>query len=106
MGGTFDPGVMAAMDEAIIARATAEVRTITGLDQAPDLAAVWRHPNAIPQYQVGHGALVETVESGLREVPGLHLLGTALRGVGVNDCIRNATALARTLTGPSASGSP
>jgi oxygen-dependent protoporphyrinogen oxidase len=47
--------------------------------------------NAIPQYAVGHSALVGHVRDVLqRDFPSLHLVGNSWGGVGVNDCVENA----------------
>jgi oxygen-dependent protoporphyrinogen oxidase len=43
----------------------------------------------MPQYQVGHLARVEAIESCLRAHPGLALAGGAYRGVGIADCVRS-----------------
>lgn len=47
--------------------------------------------NAIPQYVVGHAALVDSIRGALqRDFPSLHLVGNSWGGVGVNDCVENA----------------
>lgn len=100
LGGTgpgFDPGVVNRPDEQIIADAARELQEITGLLRAPDFARVWRHPAGIPQPRPGHLRLIATVDAGLRRHQGLTLLGHAVRGVGVNESIRAATAFAKAL---------
>jgi protoporphyrinogen/coproporphyrinogen III oxidase len=96
-GGTFDPDAVEESDDALVRRAWQELRTIAGLSRFPDVTAVWRIRDAIPQYELGHLARVTTVERATATLPGLHVLGLALFGIGVNDCIRAATQLARTI---------
>ena len=61
----------------------------------PALTVVRRWPNSLPQYSVGHPARVADLESRLRALPGLTLLGNALHGVGIPDLIRDARQAAR-----------
>jgi oxygen-dependent protoporphyrinogen oxidase len=71
-----------------------DLRRALGVRGAPVLAAVRRWPRAIPQYEVGHGRFVERAAEIERELPGLRIGGSFLRGVSVADCIKNATELA------------
>jgi oxygen-dependent protoporphyrinogen oxidase len=59
----------------------------------PALVRVVRWPKAIPQYNIGHKARLFRVQALLQPLIGLHLLGNAYEGVGLNDCVRNASAL-------------
>lgn len=60
---------------------------------------VSRWPDSFPQYPPGHGAAVTRAEADLsRALPGVHLAGASLRGVGIPACIRSANdAVARAL---------
>jgi oxygen-dependent protoporphyrinogen oxidase len=60
------------------------------------ITVIRRWPNSLPQYAVGHLDRVAELESRLRALPGLTLLGNALHGVGIPDLIRAARAAART----------
>jgi oxygen-dependent protoporphyrinogen oxidase len=96
LGGTFDPAIVDAPDDAIAARALGDLRRVAGLRADPDFVAVWRHPAGIPQYDLGHAARLGAIDDDLRRHAGLHVLGQATTGVGVNDGIAAAAALART----------
>jgi oxygen-dependent protoporphyrinogen oxidase len=96
-GGTFEPAIVDASDDAIVAEAVGDLRRVTGLRVDPDFAAVWRHPAGIPQYDLAHSARLRAIEDALRARPGLHVLGQATSGVGVNDGIAAAAAFARGL---------
>jgi protoporphyrinogen/coproporphyrinogen III oxidase len=97
-GGTFEPAIVDAPDDAIAASAVADLRRVAGLRVDPDFVAVWRHPAGIPQYDLGHAARVRAVADDLARLPGLHVVGQATTGVGVNDGIRAAAELARGLS--------
>ena len=57
---------------------------------APAFAIVRRWPLSLPQYAVGHLERIATLDRELTAIPGLHLLGSGLRGVGLPDLIREA----------------
>jgi oxygen-dependent protoporphyrinogen oxidase len=94
-GPGFEPDIVDKTDDQIAGRALSDLRTITGLKADPDLVRVWRHPDGIPLYRPGHADRVIAVDNALRQHAGLFILGQALRGVGVNEGIRAATALVR-----------
>jgi len=73
-------------DAARIARE--ELREVLGIAGEPVLerASLW--PYARPVYEVGHEARVREIER--RTPPGLHLAGSAYRGMSLPDCIRDA----------------
>ena len=53
----------------------------------PELVRITRWQGVMPSYTVGHLARVAAVETALADRPGLRIAGSALRGVGVPDCI-------------------
>jgi protoporphyrinogen/coproporphyrinogen III oxidase len=67
-----------------------ELASITGINAEPILARTYRWPNAMPQYNVGHQARLEQIDRELATLPRIGLTGSAYRGVGIPDCIRNA----------------
>ncbi len=65
----------------------ADLQRITGISAAPVASRVYRWPESLPQYGVGHVRFIEEVKT---SVPaGLHLSGAFLRGVGMPDCVRS-----------------
>jgi len=81
-----------------------DVRDLLGIAGPPVLTRVWRHPRAMPQYEVGHLDRVAAIEARLAALPGLTVAGAAYRGVGVPDCVHSgeerADQLLRTMGGP------
>lgn len=100
LGPGFDPGVVDRPDGQVIEETVRDLNVVAGLGRQPDFARVWRHRNGIPQLRPGHLRLVAAIDAGLRRHPGLFLLGHAVRGVGVNESIRAATAFAAGLAPP------
>ena len=69
-----------------------------GLTGPPADVRVSRWDESLPQYQVGHGALVDDIETTMTaEHPGLVLAGAAYRGVGLPACINDGRSAARRL---------
>src|SRR5690606_31143866 len=81
-------------DAALVRAARRELRELMGIRAEPRFALVTRFVRAMPQYTLGHLARAEAIEAMLRELPGIHLAGNALRGVGIPDTIRNAEEIA------------
>jgi oxygen-dependent protoporphyrinogen oxidase len=98
LGGTgpgFQPEIIDMSDERIAEHAVADLKTVAGLRKAPDLVRVWKHPRGLPLYAPGHAARVAALDEALREQRGLFVIGHGLRGLGVNESIRAATALVK-----------
>lgn len=100
LGGAFVPAVIDLPDAALAQAAVADLRGAAGGFPDPAFTAIWRHRDALPQYEPGHLARAAAAEAALQRQPGLHVLGMALRGVGLADCIRNAEALAARIGPP------
>jgi len=94
LGGTFDPALVDADDATIAAQAIGDLRKVTGLARDPDFVDVWRARPGIPQYDLTHADRVRAVDEAVARLSGLAVIGNALRGVGVNDCIAAATRVA------------
>jgi oxygen-dependent protoporphyrinogen oxidase len=94
LGGTFDPAIVDASDDAVAAQAAGDLRRVAGLARDPDFVAVYRYPAGIPQYDLGQAARVRAVDAALAALPGLTVIGQAVRGVGLADCIRAGAAVA------------
>jgi protoporphyrinogen/coproporphyrinogen III oxidase len=79
-------------DAALTAAMLEELREKMGVSAKPAFTRINRWPNSMPQYHVGHRALVKRIEAALPN--GVHLVGNAYSGVGVPDCIRLAKLVA------------
>jgi oxygen-dependent protoporphyrinogen oxidase len=90
MGGACFPQYINLSDDEVVAKVREDLAVTMGIDAAPEFVRVFRHPQAIPQYTVGHGARLQGVEDLLRAHPGLILTGNSYRGIGLNDCVAAA----------------
>ena len=76
-------------DDEILETVHRELRDILKLDARPIFARVYRWRGAMAQYEPGHIARVQRIETRVAEIPGLALAGNAYHGIGVPDCIRS-----------------
>lgn len=79
-------------DEAIVQVAHMQLSAILGaLPERAEITVVRRWPQSLPQYSVGHMMRMRALDETLASLPGLHIAGNALHGVGLPDLIREAT---------------
>jgi oxygen-dependent protoporphyrinogen oxidase len=89
VGGALHTHAYGLPDDALVAGVRADLKRYLGIDAEPVLARLARHDEAMPQYRVGHLALVAAIEARAALHPGLALAGNAYRGVGIPDCIES-----------------
>jgi len=97
VGGTFNPGLLDRDDAALADVVVGDLRRAAGLRRDPDFVDVWRARPGIPQYVRGHRAGVDAIDGAhmAHLEDSVHLIGHALRGLGVSASIRAATDAAR-----------
>jgi len=71
-----------------------EFRRLIDVASQPLLSTIYRWPNSMPQYVVGHKDRQRAIANCLDELAGLHLVGNSYAGVGVPDCVGLAKAVA------------
>jgi oxygen-dependent protoporphyrinogen oxidase len=87
IGGATEPEIVEKPEEeiaAIVQDENARVLQITG---PPVAGAVWRYPKALPQYNLGHGHIVEAIRDGERANSGLFFAGNYLEGPALGKCV-------------------
>lgn len=93
VGGAMQPELLDGDDAQLTHLVNDELKQILGMNRQPEFSQVVRYNRAMPQYHVGHIERVDRIEQILSETSGLHLAGSAYRGVGIPDSIlsgRNA----------------
>jgi protoporphyrinogen/coproporphyrinogen III oxidase len=88
VGGSLQPEHFNDDDATMIKNVREEIDSLLGVKADPLFSRIWRHPNSMPQYHVGHLDRVERVEMALGQFPTLALAGSAYHGVGISDCVR------------------
>jgi protoporphyrinogen/coproporphyrinogen III oxidase len=94
LGGVNDAAVLDLDDDALAALAAGEVRKLFGVEPPCDFAQVDRYPAAIPQLELGHLDRMAGLGARLAALPGLHLAGNYLTGVGIKDAAASGIAAA------------
>jgi protoporphyrinogen/coproporphyrinogen III oxidase len=89
VGGVGREAIAHADDISMIRRVRDELQAIAGITHEPVYAEVNRWERGMPQYQVGHLQRLDKIQSQLQSYRGLYLTGSAYRGIGIPDCIRD-----------------
>ena len=95
---------MSLSDSEMVAAAREEFKALLGVTAEPILTHVERWPDAMPQYAVGHLGRVAEIERRAAALPGLAIAGSALRGVGVPDCVHSGEQAAEAVLSQMAAG--
>lgn len=73
----------------IVESVLSELHGLLGFKSDPQFSLVYKHPNAMAQYHLGHLDLVAEIEAQARKLPGFALAGNAYHGIGIPDCINS-----------------
>jgi oxygen-dependent protoporphyrinogen oxidase len=88
VGGSLQPDLFNDDDATMEQNVRDELAALLGVKTVPLFTRVWRHPNSMPQYHIGHLERIERIETALARFPTLALAGSAYHGVGISDCVR------------------
>lgn len=97
IGGSRQPEIAMLPDDELAAVVCSEHESLLGVLAPPESFEINRWHRAIPQYNVGYGAIIDALNAAEARTPGLHLLGNYRGGVSVGDCVKSASDLAAIL---------
>jgi oxygen-dependent protoporphyrinogen oxidase len=87
----------------LLALAREELDLTLGVKSEALVSRVFMWEQAMPQYNLGHPALLKRIEASLEQHPGLALAGNGYHGIGIPDCIHSAElAVGKVLAGMAA----
>ena len=89
-----DPSWLELDEEEVVRRTVAELDHLYGVRGAPRRHWVFRYPQAIAEYEVGHLARLAGLERALARTPGLFLAGSSYHGIAVNACLKTSEPVA------------
>ncbi len=89
IGGACQPEYLDRSDEELVTIAREELGALIGLHGEPVVSRVHRYHRAMPQYHLGHLAIVDAIDAQVEQLPGLALAGNAYRGVGIPHCVHS-----------------
>jgi oxygen-dependent protoporphyrinogen oxidase len=87
VGGATDLQIGEKSEEDIAEIVGDENARILAIAGPPVMQAVWRYSKALPQYNLGHGHLIEAARDAERALPGLFLAGNYLDGPAMGKCV-------------------
>jgi len=87
LGGAMDADAVAKPETEIAEIAHDENARIMGISGPPQVTAVWKYGKALPQYNLGHGHIIERIRDCLEANPGLFLAGNYLQGPAIGKCV-------------------
>jgi oxygen-dependent protoporphyrinogen oxidase len=98
VGGAMQQQLFDQDDTSMAESVRRELRELLGITSEPLLTRIHRHPQAMPQYCVGHLDRMQRIETCLARHAGLALAGNAYRGVGIPDCVHSGELAAEQVT--------
>ncbi len=87
LGGATDSTIIEKSDQEITAIAEQEHSRILKIQGPPIISAIWKHPRALPQYNLGHAHAVGAIREAERALPGLYFAGNYLEGPSIGKCV-------------------
>lgn len=87
IGGATDPDILDKRDEEILAIVQDDAARLLSITGQPIVSRIWKHPKALPQYNLGHGYAVQAVREGERAIQGLYFVGNYLEGPSIGKCV-------------------
>jgi protoporphyrinogen/coproporphyrinogen III oxidase len=75
-------------DEELTTVVSREAEEATPIGVEPSTSRVVRWDRSMPQYEVGHLERVARIEETLSGLPGIFVAGSAYRGIGIPDCVK------------------
>lgn len=94
VGGRRHPERLALDDSLLVQKTYEDLASLMKLPSPPSFVHVLRPEVGIPQLEIGHGQLQKWRDQIEREQAGLHICGFGWEGIGMNDMIKKAKAVA------------
>ncbi|TVP77155.1 MAG: protoporphyrinogen oxidase [Puniceicoccaceae bacterium] len=90
VGGERQPQLATADTEALTASVLPDLSAMLGISGQPSFVHHKHWPRAIPQYKLGYGQQLATMDALEAQHPGLHLAGNYRHGISLSYCIEAA----------------
>jgi protoporphyrinogen/coproporphyrinogen III oxidase len=95
VGGVGHEDLVEESDADLIDAVARHLAAVVPLPASPESSRVFRWRRSMPQYEVGHVDLIDTLRAALPG--GIFVTGAAFAGAGIPDCIRDANATAESV---------
>ncbi len=87
VGGSQRPELASCGDQETITMVREELSSIMGITSPPEKSWIYRWPQGMPQYIIGHLERLDAIDAITSQQKGLYLAGAGYRGIGIPDCI-------------------
>jgi oxygen-dependent protoporphyrinogen oxidase len=94
VGGATDPAAAKLGHEELTSLVHREIAPLLAIKNGPAFCNVTIWPRALPQYNLGHGERLASINKNLARFPRLFLVGNYLRGPAIGSCVEQALAVA------------
>jgi len=99
IGGATDLEIVQRSDQEISQIVQQDNSGLLGITGAAIARKVWKYTRALPQYNLGHGRVVESIREGERKLPGIFFAGNYLDGPALGKCVENGFKTAEAVAG-------
>ena len=90
IGGSRNEELVSLDDKDMLKMIKEELKDVMGISAEPILTRIYRWEKAMPQYIIGHDERVSRIEESILKYPDMFVTGSAYRGGGISECIKNA----------------
>ena len=98
IGGDGDHKSINLSDDDLLALVEKDLNAIVGIKGKAELSKIYRWTRGIPQFKIGHKAIMTRLEEELARNKNLHITGNAYYGISLNDCIKQSYKVAEKIT--------
>ena len=98
VGGDGDHESLLLSDAELLGRVESDMDGIIGIEGAPEITTIYRWKQGIPQYKIGHDKVIAGIEAELKSFENIYITGNAYYGIGLNDCVKQSYAIARSFS--------
>jgi oxygen-dependent protoporphyrinogen oxidase len=89
LGGALQEEIAEKDAETIQTLVRNDLKEIMGIKETPVFCRVFKNHKANVQYHVNHSEIIDSIMENLKKFPGLFLVGSSYRGIGIPDCIHS-----------------
>lgn len=97
VGGPKHGNLLGLDDDRLLRVVLDELKSVGNWKITPEIVKIIRWKNAIPQYALGHSVKVNVIQQYAKELPGLTIGGSCMKGVAINVCVEQAGLLAQNI---------
>jgi protoporphyrinogen/coproporphyrinogen III oxidase len=89
VGGGHHEELVDSSDEDIQRIIIEELQEIVGISADPLFIRIYRWQKSMPRYTVGHLERIAAIDEVISGYPGLFLIGSSYKGIGIGDCVKS-----------------